>query len=131
MNLLLEIIGNLICSNSKACMTCQNVALKYFPSMIKPLIRYEICKPIKLARFIFSLIDDLSNDIVIRQKLVFIAEIIESNLFESKECRKFLMPKFLEELLSFMCPQFWSFSLESTASVLIDRINSVSSTGFF
>lgn len=134
MSILLETIANLIRSRSLARMTCQNAALKYFPSMIAPLIRYEIYKPIKLANFILSLIDDLSDDIIVRQKLTFIAEVIETDLFALKECRELLMPKFLDELLSFMCPQFWSFSsfgLESSSSAAIERIHSISGAGIF
>lgn len=114
-------------------MTCQNAALKYFPSMIAPLIHYKIYKPIKLAHFILLLFNNLSSFIATRQKLIFIAKVIETDLFKTKKCRKLLMPKFLEELLFFMCPQFWPFPLKTdlASSVLIDRINSLSGIGEF
>lgn len=91
---------------STAVMTHQNTALKYLPVVLEPLLCSEILAPTRAATYIIDLIDDFSPHIVVRQRLAFYAEIIDSELLfaGNVECRRLLLPKLLDELLTFLPP---------------------------
>lgn len=101
---LLESLALLMQGDLNQRVTCQNAALKYLPLIITPLIHYDIYSRLRLAKFIISVMEKISKRILVCYKLNFLSDIIETDLFACKECRKLLLPIFLKELLTFMPP---------------------------
>lgn len=101
---LLESLALLMQGELNQRVTCQNAALKYLPSIITPLIEYGIYSPIWLSKYIINVMEKLSKQILICYKLNFLSDVINTDLFACKDCRKILLPKFLKELLRFMLP---------------------------
>lgn len=100
---LLTALSELISDNS--CRpTYQNAALKYLPSIIPSLIDFDIYEPLRLAKYILDIINRLTPGVHPRHKLVFLQEIIETDLFACLECRQLLLPKILDQLLALLSP---------------------------
>uniref|UniRef100_A0A915E011 Neurofibromin n=1 Tax=Ditylenchus dipsaci TaxID=166011 RepID=A0A915E011_9BILA len=85
-------------------MTCQNAALKYLPSILPSLLHYHLYPAIHLAGYISQLVIHFSAQIVPRQKLVFLQEIVQTEIFACLNSRQLLLPLFLNQLLLFLPP---------------------------
>lgn len=85
-------------------MTGQNAAMKHLPALIVPLLQHSVYEPLELANFVKEVLDSLSDGILLRQKLLFLGDIVSSELFASQQCRRVLLERFVDELLAQMPP---------------------------
>ncbi|TKR68327.1 hypothetical protein L596_024323 [Steinernema carpocapsae] len=86
-------------------MTCQNVALKFLPTIIPELIQPGILEPYEVTVFIISIMDKFGINIVPRHRLEFIEKVVDTDLFLLPECREILLSKVLEKVLQHLEPE--------------------------
>uniref|UniRef100_A0A914I6I1 C2 DOCK-type domain-containing protein n=1 Tax=Globodera rostochiensis TaxID=31243 RepID=A0A914I6I1_GLORO len=104
MDKLLAAIRRLLTSPGRR-VTCQNMALRHLESsIVRPMASDGIYEPIELAKYALEVMDSLSEGVQMSQKLHFIGQLIESELFLNVECRRLLLCRCLDELVSRMPP---------------------------
>nr|pir myoblast city protein homolog - Caenorhabditis elegans [Caenorhabditis elegans] len=78
-------------SEKKAKMTVQNTALKSIPTIIDLLNESDSVSPENLCGFIVDLMNNFGSNIVTRERLNFIAQIVETRFFSLSICREQLL----------------------------------------
>ncbi|CAB3409227.1 unnamed protein product [Caenorhabditis bovis] len=81
-------------------MTVQNTALKNIPTIIDLLNDSGACATRIICDFIVDLMDNFGQNIVTRERLGFIAQIVETKLFSLPQCRDQLLSPCLHMALS-------------------------------
>lgn len=72
-------------SEKKAKMTVQNTALKSIPTIIDLLNESDSVSPENLCGFIVDLMNNFGSNIVTRERLNFIAQIVETRFFSVRK----------------------------------------------
>uniref|UniRef100_A0A183CP00 C2 DOCK-type domain-containing protein n=1 Tax=Globodera pallida TaxID=36090 RepID=A0A183CP00_GLOPA len=119
MDKLLAAIRRLLTSPGRR-VICQNMALRHLESsIVRPMASDGIYEQIELAksvpfkfdsanfkccRYALEVMDSLSEGVQMSQKLHFIGQLIESELFFNVECRRLLLCRCLDELVGRMPP---------------------------
>uniref|UniRef100_A0A914WPM6 DOCKER domain-containing protein n=1 Tax=Plectus sambesii TaxID=2011161 RepID=A0A914WPM6_9BILA len=89
---LLDALVQLMQSKS-ARMTCQNTALKHLPQTVPHLML--VFDRTELTHFLMEVIENLGPNIVARQRLSFLRDLIKTELFVDDDCRRMLLPKII------------------------------------
>uniref|UniRef100_A0A1I7XV93 SH3 domain-containing protein n=1 Tax=Heterorhabditis bacteriophora TaxID=37862 RepID=A0A1I7XV93_HETBA len=89
---------------SRERMAVQNTALKHLPSIIDPISLSGAYEPTNLCKFLIRVIHGFGKNIVARERLGFVAHLIETHLFEIPACRSLLLPRCLDLVLVHLDP---------------------------
>uniref|UniRef100_A0AC34GG30 Uncharacterized protein n=1 Tax=Panagrolaimus sp. ES5 TaxID=591445 RepID=A0AC34GG30_9BILA len=92
-------LQNLVQDSSKKRVS-QNTAIKYIPSMFQPLIESDIFESIYLANYILDILENLSPNVITRERITFLSEIVATDIFADPECVSLLLPKFLDIIIN-------------------------------
>ncbi|CAO4375021.1 unnamed protein product [Caenorhabditis nigoni] len=89
----------MLMSEKKKKMTVQNTALKNIPTIIDLLYDSDSVSAENLCGFIVDLMNNFGKDIVTRERLNFIAQIVETKFFSLAICREQLLAPCLQNAL--------------------------------
>ncbi|CAI2351048.1 unnamed protein product [Caenorhabditis sp. 36 PRJEB53466] len=81
----------MLMSEKKIKMTVQNTALKSIPTIIDLLYESDSCSSENLCGFIVDLMNNFGSNIVTRERLGFIAQVVETKFFSLPVCRDQLL----------------------------------------
>ncbi|WKY04289.1 hypothetical protein Q1695_005354 [Nippostrongylus brasiliensis] len=80
-------------------MTVQNTALKHLPAIVDPICASGAYEPTDLCKFFTRVMNGFGKNIVARERLGFVSQLIDTNLFEVQACRSILLPRCIELVL--------------------------------
>ncbi|ETN76198.1 hypothetical protein NECAME_11864, partial [Necator americanus] len=80
-------------------MTVQNTALKHLPVIVDPICASGAYEPTDLCKFFIRVISGFGKNIVARERLGLVSQLIDTNLFELHSCRLVLLPRCIDLIL--------------------------------
>ncbi|XP_071948204.1 dedicator of cytokinesis protein 1-like isoform X2 [Antedon mediterranea] len=92
---------------------CQGAALKYVPSVIP--VTMQMFNPKELASYLRDFIESMSKDRLVKQKLMFMDELVLSDLFAKPECRGIILCTIAQQLKGLIIEQM---ELQQSGQVL-------------
>ncbi|VDL71113.1 unnamed protein product [Nippostrongylus brasiliensis] len=76
-----------------------NTALKHLPAIVDPICASGAYEPTDLCKFFTRVMNGFGKNIVARERLGFVSQLIDTNLFEVQACRAILLPRCIELVL--------------------------------
>ncbi|KAK6044371.1 hypothetical protein COOONC_18123, partial [Cooperia oncophora] len=68
-------------------MTVQNTALKHLPAIVDPICASGAYEPTDLCKFFLRVMNGFGKNIVARERLGLVSQLIDTHLFELQACR--------------------------------------------
>ncbi|CAI4229531.1 unnamed protein product [Auanema sp. JU1783] len=97
-SVLSSIVG--LMSEARERMAIQNTALKHLPSIINPILGSGAYEPVELCNVLLRVLNGFGKNIVARERLGFVSQLIDTQLFEHFACRQILLPNCISLLLT-------------------------------
>ncbi|KAL6740831.1 hypothetical protein Aduo_014147 [Ancylostoma duodenale] len=85
-------------------MTVQNTALKHLSAIVDPICASGAYEPTDLCKFFIRVINGFGKNIVARERLGLVSQLIDTNLFELHSCRLILLPRCIDLVLAQLDP---------------------------
>ncbi|PIO68494.1 hypothetical protein TELCIR_09721 [Teladorsagia circumcincta] len=80
-------------------MTVQNTALKHLPAIVDPICASGAYEPTDLCKFFIRVMNGFGKNIVARERLGLVSQLIDTHLFELLSCRTVLLPRCIDLVL--------------------------------
>uniref|UniRef100_A0A7I5EA51 Dedicator of cytokinesis protein 4 n=1 Tax=Haemonchus contortus TaxID=6289 RepID=A0A7I5EA51_HAECO len=80
-------------------MTVQNTALKHLPAIVDPICACGAFEPTDLCKFFIRVMNGFGKNIVARERLGMVSQLIDTHLFELQSCRAILLPRCIDLVL--------------------------------
>ncbi|PIO64916.1 hypothetical protein TELCIR_13435 [Teladorsagia circumcincta] len=80
-------------------MTVQNTALKHLPAIVDPICASGAYEPTDLCKFFLRVMNGFGKNIVARERLGLVSQLIDTHLFELLSCRTVLLPRCIDLVL--------------------------------
>ncbi|KAK5984299.1 Dedicator of cytokinesis protein 1 [Trichostrongylus colubriformis] len=80
-------------------MTVQNTALKHLPAIVDPICASGAYEPTDLCKFFLRVMNGFGKNIVARERLGLVSQLIDTHLFELQSCRAILLPRCMDLVL--------------------------------
>ncbi|KAJ1370300.1 Dedicator of cytokinesis protein 1 [Parelaphostrongylus tenuis] len=85
-------------------MIVQNTALKHLSSIVDPICSSGSYEPAELCKFFVRVVNGFGKNIVARERLGLVSQLIDTPLFELDSCRSILLPRCIDLLLQQLDP---------------------------